>query len=73
MSMLHYTDTADSIYTARYEVGYIIYMIFFTLLFFIQFGILIFALHLYYVLNRLLHLPKSDRVELEDSYTSSNI
>ena len=35
MSLLHYGDTADSIYTTRYEVGYYIYMVFFTLLCFI--------------------------------------
>ena len=43
MCLLHYGDSPDSIYTTRYEIGYILYLIAFTLLFFIKIGVMIFG------------------------------
>ena len=66
MCMIHYGDSPESVYTKRYEIGYILYLIAFTLLFFIKIGVMIFGYRLYFVLYRLLNLPKSD-IDEEDA------
>ena len=67
MNMLHYIDTDESVETTRYTIGNAVYMILWTLLAIIQFAVVFFAFYVYISLFKLLHIPRSERVEDESS------
>ena len=70
MNMLHYIDTDESVETTRYTIGNAIYMTLWTLLAIIQFSMVFFGFYVYISLFRLLHIPRSERVE--DEYSEDN-